>query len=263
MATEVIVQRQEAVTFDADMLAIKGCIRRSGEQFFEIGERLDRIKSSESFKEAGFLSFDDACRDHLGISATHAYRIINAAKVRFTLAEPNRSLITTERAARAVAEVDPEDRDEVIQEAAQSGPVTGPAIERAEKSVKTRKPAPPPKSGAPKPEALIDKAGREYRDPKVMEALGYTVEFEKLVDQTNELRRGIEHLAKNPVGRHLEKRLKQIQADLKNVSAAIRFAVPYTTCPYHPNCVRGCATCDGAHWITEEIWKLVPEEDRT
>lgn len=121
------------------------------------------------------------------------------------------------------------------------------------------KPEPAPEP-PPEPEPVIDDAGRQVTDEKVLEALSHADEFRELVNAAHGCKRDIIALARTELGAEL--RAQQIERDFRNIVKAVEFAVPFTTCPYMPNCPRGCATCNKKRWVTREQWERIPEEDR-
>jgi hypothetical protein len=82
-------------------------------------------------------------------------------------------------------------------------------------------------------------------------------EIGRLID---EARRGIEALVGQPIAAHLVH--QKIIIDLGNAKSAVLWGMPFTECPYMPNCKRGCKVCGGAQWVNKDKWKAVPQDIR-
>lgn len=231
-------------------------IRSSMETFVKVGEAIAEIRNRKLYRET-HGTFEDYCRDTFGFTSGRARQLTTAANVAKEIKSVTGVTLPNEKTARTVAQIPSKDRADVVEAAAKDGPVT---TARIAGEVAKRK-GPPPERVEIEAEPLIDKAGREYRDPEVMKALGQTGEFDSIVNDLNALRRRVEALGERAVGKEI--RTQQIATDFKNISTAVRFAKPHTTCPYMPNCEDGCNTCGGARWVTKEQWDRIPEEDRS
>lgn len=218
--------------------------------FVEVGEALATIRNGKLYRD-GYKTFGDYCQDKWGFTDSRARQLTTAAKIAAETKAVTGVTVTDERTARELNRVPKEQRVGVVTEAAKSGSVTS-------KSVKQAASKPPPKKDWDA-DPLIDPAGRQYTDRQVMHALGQTGEFDKLVNEINAFRRRVAALADKEVGKEI--RLQSIEDDCRNISGALRFAKPWTTCPYMPNCKRGCKLCGGTHWITREQATRVPTED--
>jgi hypothetical protein len=68
-------------------------------------------------------------------------------------------------------------------------------------------------------------------------------------------------LAETPLGRELHR--PQLERAFKDLQAAIKFATPYTNCPFGPGCTaETCKACKGTGWITEAVFRALPKEFR-
>lgn len=259
MATEAHIKPSALDKSELDALSVhEQVIERGMVTFQEVGSALAYIKSHKLYRD-GYTTFEAYCQERWGMTKSRANQLTSAAKLAGEIETATAVSLPNERTAREVARVPAAQRAEVVKEAANTGTLNGPGVRRIAGEAAKRQ-GPPPPVNTIDAEPLIDPAGREYSDPKVMEALGHTTDFEKIVNELNGLRRKIENLAKHPFGKEL--RVQSIQTDFKNISRAVRFATPHTTCPYMPNCEDGCNLCGGARWVTKEQWERVPEEDR-
>lgn len=118
---------------------------------------------------------------------------------------------------------------------------------------------------APKPpERPKDGRGQPITIKEVRKAMEAVPDFEQLIRDGQAWRRGIKALAERTGGEELAGgRDKQLVAAIDNVLAMLKVCVPYTACPFMPNCETGkCKTCKGKKWVTEQVWNNVPEDLR-
>ena len=102
-----------------------------------------------------------------------------------------------------------------------------------------------------------DEAGRQVTDENVLVDLQRVADFDELRTRTRALSHDIAALAAEPVGHQI--RAQQVATDLANVINAIKFATPYTTCPYPERvCKNGCKACHSKRWVTKEVWDRLP-----
>jgi len=122
---------------------------------------------------------------------------------------------------------------------------------------KLRPPPPPP---VVRKGPALDPAGRPVTDPLVIAALLDAPKLDDIRVRFHALKRELLDLAKEIVGSSLIP--NTIEKDFHNIAEAIRFARPYTTCPYMPNCTRhnGCNACHGLRWVTKKVYDAAPPE---
>lgn len=252
MTIETVIKPANLTAIERNKLEIaERVIAESMKSFIEVGDALATIKNNKLYRES-HTTFEDYCQEKWGWTSGRARQLVTAANVAKEMKVDTAVSIPNERAARELASVPAPQRAGVLKAAAATGSVTS-------ESIKAVKRGPPPKQQDSEP--LIDAEGREYSDPKVMEALGYTGKFDDLVNRLNAVKRDLKQLAEHAVGKEI--RLQQVEADLKNAATAIRFAKPYTTCPYlRSHGERGCNLCGGSNWVTAEQWGRVPAEDK-
>lgn len=77
-----------------DLLGLEAVIERGLATFVEVGQALMRIRDERKYKDAGWLTFEEYCRNRWGWDRSRAYQIIDAAKMS-TVVD-----IETERQAR-------------------------------------------------------------------------------------------------------------------------------------------------------------------
>ena len=78
--TEIIENQDKNVSIEKDYISdvktIKTNMLHCAKSFFAIGEKLNKIKESSSFKVGGYKNFVSFCKAELGISKNHAYNFI-------------------------------------------------------------------------------------------------------------------------------------------------------------------------------------------
>lgn len=122
----------EILTADeSDALAV--CEQRIAdgiEAFRDVGIALKHVRDNRLHR-ATHATFEDYCRERWGWSARRGYQLMDAAEAIAGLSPECEPMVHTERAARELARVDPEHREEVVRKAAEAGPVTAKAIKQA------------------------------------------------------------------------------------------------------------------------------------
>lgn len=113
----------------AHLKACESIIEAGQRTFVEVGQALAKIREHRLFREAGFSSFDDYCRERWGMGKRYASYLISGSEMGTMVPE-----ITNARQARALARVAEPQRVEVMQRAQQVAtereqPVTAAVIE--------------------------------------------------------------------------------------------------------------------------------------
>jgi hypothetical protein len=101
--------------------------------FVEVGNALIKISEGRLYRGT-HGSFEPYVRERYNISARHAYRLCDAAKVVNEL-RPMGHTLETERQVREIAKVEPAKRVEVLEKAAKKGKITAASIKAAAKPV--------------------------------------------------------------------------------------------------------------------------------
>lgn len=127
-------------------------------------------------------------------------------------------------------------------------------VNEGKKIVEKQATTPPPAK------VVRDGAGNTVPEKEVKEALKSRDVFENLCGNLHAIKREIMDLAKKPEGRAL--RVDQIELEIKNAVEAVRFAMPFATCPYTTCKKSGCKACNGSRWVTKNVWDNIPVEIR-
>lgn len=88
--------------------------------FVDVGNALAAIRDSQLYR-ASYKTFEDYCRDRWGISRIHAFRMIEAASVADNLL-PLGNIPTSERQARPLTSLEPDEQIAAWQEAVETAP---------------------------------------------------------------------------------------------------------------------------------------------
>jgi len=217
------------------------------------------IKDGRLYR-ASHKTFEAYCEAKFGMSKSRARQLIQASAI----TEQLPSVLVTignqinERQARELAKVEPEKRVEVLEKAQNTAKVTGkPVTAKAIKEAAAEVVAPPKPKGPPKIDT--DKAGRIVTDQSVKDALAQTAWFEDIATRLHAIKRAVIDQAALPIGREL--RTQDIERSIKDAVAAVRWAMPHTTCGMK-DCKKGSKCCDGSRWVNEAKWDSMPVEVR-
>lgn len=106
------------------LIALEQTIETGRKTFVEVGLALSEIRDARLYR-SDFDTFEAYCKSKWNWERAHAYRLIDAAGVVKQIAmSPIGDKIKTESQARELAKVEPAKRVEVLEKAAESGPVT-------------------------------------------------------------------------------------------------------------------------------------------
>lgn len=113
---------------------LEGVIEEGLKTFVEVGNALLEIRDSRLYRQE-FGAFEDYCRDRWGMSRPRAYQLIGAAEVVGSLSTMVDKPIS-ERQARPLTKLEPEQQQEAWQRAVETAPngrVTGAHVEKVVK----------------------------------------------------------------------------------------------------------------------------------
>ncbi|MFA6271403.1 MAG: MT-A70 family methyltransferase [Candidatus Paceibacterota bacterium] len=118
---------QETEITDSELTRLAECeavIERGLKTFVDVGNALLEIRDSRLYR-AEFGTFEDYCKERWGMKRAHAYRMIEAAQVVETLSPMGDILPTSERQARPLTVLEPEQQREAWQYVVNNAPPTG------------------------------------------------------------------------------------------------------------------------------------------
>ena len=93
----------------------EAAIERGLKTFVEVGTALTAIRDGRLYRP-NYCNFEDYCQGRWGMSRPRAYQLIDAAKVNHNLSTVVDKLPSTERQARELARLEPEEQREIWQE---------------------------------------------------------------------------------------------------------------------------------------------------
>ena len=144
--------------------------------FVEVGAALMRIRDERLYVDE-YGTFEDYCRERWGFSRSRAHRLIEAAEITEAVLPIGNIAPANEGQARELTGLDPETAAEVMEAAAESGPVTAAGIRDARAKVTGQQPTRPAEwtcpdcGGAFKVEHThCDTCGDHYPAPEVCTA---------------------------------------------------------------------------------------------
>lgn len=161
----------EILTADeSDALAV--CEQRIAagiEAFRDVVFALKEVRDRRLYREK-HATFEDYCQTRWGFTRQRGYQLIDAAEAIASLPTECQPVVDTERAARELARVEPEHREEVVRKAAEDGPVTSKAIKEAAAEVEVDiEPSPSPVISAP--DVPEDQRSRAFRVTRRMQEI--------------------------------------------------------------------------------------------
>jgi N6-adenosine-specific RNA methylase IME4 len=116
-------------------------IERGLNTFVDVGNVLLEIRDSKLYRES-YGTFEDYCRERWGWERRHAYRLMDAAKVFDNVSQGTQIIPTSERQARPLTALEPEEQIEAWQrviEKAPEGRITAAIVLEAAKEIQQEK----------------------------------------------------------------------------------------------------------------------------
>lgn len=98
-----------------------------------------------------------------------------------------------------------------------------------------------------------DELGILIEDPKLLSIFQNAVEFDNIVGEINRVRGLVAQLAQTEAGQNIN--VQSLDFDIRGAADALKFARPYTICPYGPGCDKHCNACRGAGYVTRAIYE--------
>ena len=216
---------------------------------------------------------DDAIKHAAAANTIHGQRRTNADKrkaVHMLLSHPKWSKMSDRAIAEhcvvghpLVAEIRAQLEELPVEKLVSAPETPKSAPKRIGKDGKSRV-APKSKIPDTAPQKPKDGRGQPVSLREVVIALKAVPEFEQVIRDAQALKRGIKAVAQLEGGAELAGGIeKEITVAIDNLIARLKGCVPFTTCPYMPNCeTKTCKTCRGTKWITEQVWERLPKEIR-
>lgn len=236
-----------------DLQSCEEIIERGKKTFVEVGLALAEIRERKLYKR-DFNTFEAYCQQRWGWSHQRTSQLINSAAVVQRLPEKVATMVAkSERAVREVAKVEPSKREEVIQKAASTGPVTARKIAEAARSVEE------------KPAIEVDELGQTI--PKQLLPMWERRE-EAQVSMTlcSKLKGVLQAMSKvrdtgDLLYRELD--LRGLVADVNRIYQQLECGKPYAVCALCRGLrsTKDCDSCKGRGFVSKFLWDTtVPKE---
>ncbi len=190
-----------------------------------IGYALLEIREKRLYR-GSFATFEAYCQRRWNFTRVRAHQYIDAARTVKELPEECKPLVNSERQVRALTEVPPDVRAEVLTQVSQTGKVTAKRITEAAKAVVqkiTRK----------KPEQFKDKIGCPIPDD-VLKDWREAESFDDLLKQVQRIKLRVSKALDDDELAFCEITNSTV-ADLHNAWSALQGLIPYAV----------CASCEG------------------
>jgi hypothetical protein len=218
-------------------------IERGQQTFIEVGKALQRIRDGRLYR-VSHSSFEEYCETKWGWTRQRAYQFITATEAVASLPAKSQPRLTSERAARELANLEPAARAGAVDRAAESGPVTAASIREAAQ-----------------PEVLdVDATGLVIPQGIVAD----WKRAETFKDTLADLKR-----VKLAVARLLESEdvcgaevTNTTLASLKACESDLDRVLPHAVCPTCQGRQRtSCRLCKGRGFISEFLWRSVVTDE--
>jgi hypothetical protein len=194
------------------LLKLEKIISRGKLSFIEVGEALEEIRDKKLYR-AKYDTFEEYCLKKWGWTSSYGRRLLNANKVAKSVPM---GTVSTERQARALAKVEPENRASVIEKAKESGAVTAKSITAAAKTA----------------ESTIELDNEGFPVPQQsMQYWKRRDEIQALLNALSEIRGRVTAAQTNKDLLWWEVNFSAVFADIGNAYSGIKRTMPYAVCP--------------------------------
>jgi hypothetical protein len=241
---------------------LKEKIRTWLDDRLKIGDALREIREGKLYKNE-YSTFEEFCDQEYGLKHSQAYRLIEAVEIKESLnSSPVGDKIQNERQARALKPVPVEQRAQVVEKAAEKGPVTARAITEAAIEVAAPKPEPLAKKAEEKKPQYLDKTGYQIPDAILSDwqrAEAFGSNLREISRIKSALKKGLDEsdLIFGEVTNTTVSTLSNAYGDLKRI-------LPYAVCPTcQGRTPKKCTTCRSRGFVSEFFYNTcIPEETK-
>lgn len=233
-----------------DLQSCEDIIERGKTTFVAVGLALAEIRERKLYKR-DFDTFEVYCQKRWGWSHQRASQLINSAAVIQRLPEKVATIVAkNEGVAREVSKVAPEKREEVVQKAAASGPVTAKRVAEAAKAVEEKPVIEMDEVGQPIPKQLLELWKR--RD-----------EPQELLSLCSKLRSALRGLATRDKDiLWNEVHIQALVTDMNRIYYELTRGKLYAVCALCRGLrPKDCQSCKGKGFVSKFLWDgTVPDE---
>lgn len=233
-------------------------IEKGKQTFVEVGLALQAIRDGRLYRK-DYQTFEGYCQGRWGWTGRRSVQLINSAAVVQALPKEIGTMVPTERAAREVAKLPPDRRQEVVEKAAAEGPVTAAAIAK-------HRPPPPDRTRPPEPPAVLDNIGRPI-PAHLLELWDRSQEVQDYLTTISRLRGALRAAAEEADPLWADTNTTHALSHLDQAYTTIKNAIPHTLCTVcqgaDPKVSKSCTLCKGRGLISEFKWdRAVPKETK-
>jgi hypothetical protein len=219
MTTELTTTEQR------NLADLEGVIARGVTSFVEVGAALLKIRDEALFRQT-HDTFEAYCRERWNMIPSRVSQVISAARVAGELKNFN----LNEEQARALKDVEPEMRADVVEEAVRTAPARR---DDARPKLTARHIRETARRVAAKPEpvvevVVVDDNGEPIPDAIQGEYAEAQRELASLATVIGNLRREVNGLAEKPAGAFVD--LRRVMIDLQNAANGLLQAAPAVLC---------------------------------
>jgi hypothetical protein len=254
----------------AELDALEAIIKRGIKSFVEVGHALLTVRDKRLYRETS-SSFDGYCRVRWELTRRHADRLIQAAEVvgqvRTETHGSEFPVPQNERQARALAEVEPEQRTSVWRQAVETASkgVKGKrkvTAAHVKKTVAKRRAAnKKAKPTSANKDVVFDDEGQEVPD-YLRGAFAARVLFEEAMRSISNAVKLVNHIIDGGEG---HERLAEVHhplvTQLNEASETIKLRRPHAVCPERHGETASCNVCGGVKWTTRTGWGTRSREE--
>lgn len=234
---------------------LKNIIASNWQGVVDTSSALEEMKETKLYLEE-FGTWEEFCQSVLHHTPQHVNRVLKSAYVTKQLteeSEPTGSLLKNERQARAISEVPPEKRKEVMDKAVSNGTVTAKSISQAAKSMKADS------------NEVLDKT--DFVIPSAspaMETWNRMAEAQEMLTGLSQIKIRLTRALEARDKMYCEVNFSAAIADLTSSYQLLKVCLPYAVCPTcQGRVLNECATCKSRGMVSEFYWKYkVPDETR-
>jgi hypothetical protein len=160
--------------------------------------------------------------------------------------------VTTGVSLRTIERIKQELRGEKPEPASEHEEEVQPPLAVEPESKEESKPVPKPPPPVPK-----DEEGNEI-PPELRNVFEFRDVFASLMNGLSDIKRRLGEIAEGPQGTFL--RMDQLNKELSDVRAVVKFAKPHAVCPYCAGSNPDCGACKGNGFVNKPAWEMCDDE---
>lgn len=220
-------------------------VRQNESAFIRCGAALIEIREKNLWIE--YPTFKAFCEATFGWNIRRAQQLIKATETTLQLSNETRTMVRSERAARALSKVPKESRESVLEKIASRGEVTAKKIEHeAAKPVEVK---------------TLDALGREVPKP-ALPFWNRRDEPQEIAHMISSARSAVRKLQDTNDKLYVEVNMNEVLASLSKAYTEFKQSIPHAVCPYcQGQQPKTCIFCKGRGCVSRfRFDTMAPEE---